>query len=384
MPDTYTKQVFDYYQKRKKEDSLSIHLAAPTPGNLRDECLIVYEERGMVKETPALRSFFGSVDHAEDYIQKIRRFDIDKFRPVVNFLIEETKTTKDKNLKLIAWLIDFESRDRIPLNIPQPSKVDDGGVPLRPPLVMPTHSNGNSDTGRQTIKKEDAWKEEEKESEPESNISLNGEGNLGDANGGQPIPIGTTAQTLLPKNTVVIKPAKKTPKIIITCGVAIIIFIAACLTQFWKDKSKRLFNVNPLISIQTCMYWTGDHYEQIKCDQKGIAVLKIPFNKYVFENFEKITLPDTLTSNSLGKVWYSKQNNKVDFYTDSAAHPTDDNRRLLPLTQYMLNKNVSYKRYVLNIIYWSIGITFFILLFGGGAIYLGIVIRKGKQNKAAK
>ncbi|WP_316804731.1 hypothetical protein [Pedobacter nototheniae] len=380
MADTYTKQVFDYYQKRKEEDSLSIHLAEPTPGNLRDECLIVYEEKGMIKDTPALRSFFGTVDQAEDYIQKIRKFDIDKFRPLVNFLVGATGNTKDKNLKLIAWLIDFESRDRMPVDKPEKLKLTNEDAPLKPPLVMPTHSTGSDadNKGGQSIIEEEIPRGETIDADDVGSETSGGGGVSNSENGGQE----SALNTLIPGgiNEQVGNIPVSIPKFIIACGFVVISFVGICIIQFWGDQTKR--SINPILASQKCMYWAGNHYEQMECDQKGIVVSKIPLNKQVFDNFEKIMIPDTLTSNSLGKVWYSKQNNKVDFYTDSAAHPTDDNRRLLPLTQYMLDKYVSYKRYMLNIIYWSAGLTVFILLFGGGAIYTGITIRKRKQNRA--
>lgn len=382
MRENYQDVVLAAYQKKRDSGELSLIMPRTTTVKLRRYCLKIYKSRYDPKDADILSTFFN-VDKVEaNFHQIIDGFDPDEFRPLLNHLKEKTSKTDDKNSELLAWLIDFK---------PRPSTLYYKSLETNK-LVIET--DDYIDTGNdEEIIADPEEKIEEIETVDKETVhegvqdDLPQGRTLDDDNSGD---TGNIGQKLKEESTPVkdsdndLKPPKKIPIVIITCGVAIIIFISACLTQFWKDKSKRLFNVNPLISINTCMYWTGDHYEQIKCDQKGIAVLKIPFNKYVFENFEKITLPDTLTSNSLGKVWYSKQNNKVDFYTDSAAHPTDDNRRLLPLTQYMLNKNVSYKRYVLNIIYWSIGITFFIVLFGGGAIYLGIVIRKWKQNKAAK
>jgi len=49
---------------------------------------------------------------------------------------------------------------------------------------------------------------------------------------------------------------------------------------------------------------------------------------------------DTLTKNSLGKVWYSKIDGKVEFFTSAGFHPVHIDRRLKPLTDYMIKKYV--------------------------------------------
>nr|WP_199158182.1 hypothetical protein [Pedobacter sp. ASV2] len=377
MAEDYKKIVFDTYKEKKAKKDLPPYLLDPTPGNLREQCLIVCRDKYTSDDHEMLRLFFSDGNKEKGYIKSIENSRAQKFKQMSKILKgADIKNPGIKYFELLEWLMDLNlgtSTAYYKRNYEKAKQKEVEEIIADPEEKIEEI---------ETVDKETVPEGVQDDLPQGRTLDDNNSGDTG--NTGPELKEKSTFTPPGKEPTTVIKPPKKIPIVIITFGVAIIIFISTCLTQFWKDKSKRLFNVNPLISINTCMYWTGDHYEQIKCDQKGIAVLKIPFNKYVFENFEKITLPDTLTSNSLGKVWYSKQNNKVDFYTDSAAHPTDDNRRLLPLTQYMLNKNVSYKRYVLNIIYWSIGITFFIVLFGGGAIYLGIVIRKWKQNKAAK
>lgn len=383
MPEEYHKAVLNAYQTKLKDEHFSPNLSNPTPGSLREECIIVYYERNAVKKNDEVfRLFFKNAD--KGYYNALENCRAEKFKQMPKILKGNVTRPGIKYIELLAWLIDFKPRpstlyykslETNKLVIETDDYIDTGNdeeIIADPELKIEEIGTVDEEIVLEDMLPEDLSQDRttDNTNDSEDTPSTDEESTI-------------SPQTLLPKNPLLIKPPKKIPKAIITCGVAIIIFIAACLIQFWKDKSKRVINVNPLISIQTCMYWTGDHYEQIKCDHKGIAASKIPFDKKVLENFEKIKIPDTLTSNSLGKVWYSKQNNKVDFYTDSAAHPTDDNRRLLPLTQYMLDKYVSYKRYALNIVYWSIGITFFILLFGGGAIYLGVVIRKGKLNNSA-
>jgi hypothetical protein len=48
--------------------------------------------------------------------------------------------------------------------------------------------------------------------------------------------------------------------------------------------------------------------------------------------------PDTLTQRALGHVWYSKIDGLVEFYTAGGIHPVHRERRLRPLTAYILQK----------------------------------------------
>jgi hypothetical protein len=56
------------------------------------------------------------------------------------------------------------------------------------------------------------------------------------------------------------------------------------------------------------------------------------------QRFKKITKPDTLTSSSLGHVWYSKIDGAVEFYTADGFHPVHTERRLKPMTVLIMNK----------------------------------------------
>jgi hypothetical protein len=58
---------------------------------------------------------------------------------------------------------------------------------------------------------------------------------------------------------------------------------------------------------QTAVIWTPDEV--------------IPMEK-LFIYFRRITRPDTLNSeNSMGRVWYDKSNNHVEFFTSFGRHP---------------------------------------------------------------
>ncbi|WPU96252.1 hypothetical protein SNE25_12060 [Mucilaginibacter sabulilitoris] len=48
---------------------------------------------------------------------------------------------------------------------------------------------------------------------------------------------------------------------------------------------------------------------------------------------------DTLTANSIGKVFCVKVNGKYEYYTDSAANPVYPEKPLRRLTPFIMNNN---------------------------------------------
>lgn len=86
-----------------------------------------------------------------------------------------------------------------------------------------------------------------------------------------------------------------------------------------------------------CMYWNGEFYEEIFCDEliEGKEIIALNKEK---EMLRKITRPDTLTvENALGKVWYNKSNNTVEFFTHHGIHP-ENGKTLREATVYMIEK----------------------------------------------
>lgn len=115
MPVDHSHPVFKEYERRKDLKILSTNLREPTPASLRNECLVVYDEKGEQANEPTLRAFFGSLNNGETYRNKIVNIDIDKFRPLVSFLRKTIKTTNNVNTELLNWLMGEENKEGIPL-----------------------------------------------------------------------------------------------------------------------------------------------------------------------------------------------------------------------------------------------------------------------------
>ncbi len=87
------------------------------------------------------------------------------------------------------------------------------------------------------------------------------------------------------------------------------------------------------------MYWDGTEYKITSCEDRNPHREIIPIDTIKLNYFKKITRPDTLTvKNALGKVWYSKSDNVVEFFTMDGVNP-DNDKGLLIATKHMLRKH---------------------------------------------
>ena len=64
----------------------------------------------------------------------------------------------------------------------------------------------------------------------------------------------------------------------------------------------------------------------------------IPLDRDRLENFQKIQRLDTLNLEDVNKVWYSKVNNEVEFFTAPGLHPEHQERGLKLATKYIIEK----------------------------------------------
>lgn len=88
-----------------------------------------------------------------------------------------------------------------------------------------------------------------------------------------------------------------------------------------------------------CMYWDKSEYKSVDCEDKNpVYNHRIPFDFERMEYFKRIERKDTLTvENAFGKVWYSKYNGEVDFFTSDGVDP-NNGRELRKATEYIIDK----------------------------------------------
>ncbi len=86
------------------------------------------------------------------------------------------------------------------------------------------------------------------------------------------------------------------------------------------------------------MYWNGERYIATDSSYISPTYKVIAANENDLAHFRKITRKDTMTvENSLGKVWCSKWNNEVDFFTMDGINP-DNGKELKLASEHMISK----------------------------------------------
>lgn len=86
-----------------------------------------------------------------------------------------------------------------------------------------------------------------------------------------------------------------------------------------------------------CMFWNDVEYVPVFCDE-SVANFQVVQRNEDHLKLKKITRPDTLTTeNGLGKVWYDKSNNKVEFFTYHGIHP-ENGKTLRNATEHIIEK----------------------------------------------
>lgn len=103
-------EVLNAYQTLKREGALSIELEQPSPAKLRKYCEVLYSIKITSEDIPDIQNFFDPKHQFQDLETAIKRFDTDKLKPLIKFMNGETKNSSENNIKLLAWLIDFQPR----------------------------------------------------------------------------------------------------------------------------------------------------------------------------------------------------------------------------------------------------------------------------------
>lgn len=298
MPSGYKEEVLKDYQSKLAIGDLSPNLVMPTPASIRDECLLIFADKRNKKDMNIIKMFVGNREDPEEYERALRVVSVTKFRPLQNFLLDSTIQTSNKNIELLAWLIGFE------------------------PIKKPADSPDTGDTVDSS-----AGDDLEVLSDKESR----------ELSGGSVKPTSVSPGR---------DPAPTLIELLINHKQKVLVVIALLLTAgigiFNKSPENQSF-LSLLKPGSQCMYWNNDHYEEIDCETKPPYGQAVALERFKLDYFRKITQPDTLTLSDINKVWYLKNNHRIELYTADGNHPELVNRRLRPLTKYMFDKYVSGK-----------------------------------------
>src|SRR5690554_1271678 len=108
--DGFQRAVLQAYHAKRERNELPAELERPTPARLRNGSLRAWTTRPLMKDREVVATFFDAPATDEGIESSIRRFDTEKFKPLINYLKGDTAKTHEKNIKFLAWLLDFEPR----------------------------------------------------------------------------------------------------------------------------------------------------------------------------------------------------------------------------------------------------------------------------------
>lgn len=327
MPEDYQDIVLAAYKKMKDNGKLSAILTGETTTRLREACLRVYDDRYSPKDADILSMFFKK-DRMEcdDFRKMIYDSVPDDYKALYNHIKGGTGKTKEENTDLLAWLIDFPtSYEWMNLSDEEKKRVFEDATRKK------KTGNRTTTTG-----------------------------------GGKMISTGTHISTtkLIPHNYIII--------------LCILLFSIGSISFIILERMPT--TVRKPNSGENSMYWDGDHYEPVKDGEQEPGITIIPLNLKTLKQQRKINLPDTLTTYSLGKVWYKGFVKDHEFFTDSGAYPQDTQRVLKPLTNTILTKYTSNYRYLLTRLVWFLCAAFFISLCGIGASKLKKEVKSSEEE----
>jgi hypothetical protein len=321
----YKNEVLKAYLKKKGDHELPSDLESPSPSQLRDYSLYVLVNRYAKEDEQMLKSFFDPENKYHDLENSIRKFDLEKFKSLIKFLNRGSKTTSDKNIKLLAWLIDFGSYDKWRRNRPTPGLEKDKSIAdskSATNLDLPTPQEEvkvNAGIEREVIISADNTIENAENKGIEKTIN---DREKTDEIASQEMKLSKVEESKGRMETSPKKGYKKWMLYTITAAA-----IAGSTYLFSK-------NSNP-----GCMYWANDRYQPISCTERVGDTAIIALDTFKVAHLRKINRPDTLTQNALGKVWYVKINvDSTEFYTAGGFHPIYTAKKLKPVTEYILNK----------------------------------------------
>lgn len=328
----YRQLVLEEY--RRKMADLPRRLTQPTPAGLRLQCAIFCRDRFLRKDVKALNEFFEKGNDQESLLEAINQFSTDKFRPMVNFLKERTSEPQDKNVELLAWLIDFEPR---PFDLRKKYDVSGLTIPTVQEEDWQPENNASPEQPQASESistppiRENALPEEEEQENKEAPQAPGGElaGTEEVSQAGQEAAV-TKTPLLKSRRTAIV--------------VVLLLLAGGGVWLFSRSQE------NPLPAAYSanggeCMYWEGDHYQQVACNQQLPGGLKkINLDTAVLYHLKRITQQDTITNKDIGRVWYVKLNKTtIDCYTADGYYPLDTSFRLRPITAYIIKKYISGK-----------------------------------------
>lgn len=271
------------YEEKKNEDVSGI-LLNPTPAQLRNLCVMIFDNL-LSKSDENIFKLFFNIKEEESLRRSMENSDIARFRPIISFLKGEKDSDNSIRIELAAILIDFNPRpyNKYLLN-GKINEIDNVEVPLE----------RDNDEVSSEILPIDKWVEKQFES----------------------------------RNIGRFKKRK------------VIVFILFWFLFFMG------YTVNKIIFPEKeCMMWNGNHYEAVDCKNEKLSTGEFTSVEVLNENLlslKKIEINKNTIFFKKGKpiVWYGKSfDGNYEYFNQPGLHPETE-KTLKPISQYIINKYI--------------------------------------------
>lgn len=287
----YKSAVKSKYHSYKLEEPTGI-LLNPSPAQLRNLCLILFDNSLSVNDENTLRVFLN-VKEGEDLRRAIEKFEIAKFRPIISFLIGEKDSDNSGRIELAAILVNFEKR---PYN-----KFLRNELAIKETNIIP---EGPS----QDMIEEESLVDVVEKLQPRSFV------------------VNSTNDTVRGKPKIKI--------VYLVSAFCLFVLMMGLIVWNFYDKSD-------------CMVWNKDHYEEVPCEKVSntmtlLSPIVMRKEEGLISNFKKIKACDTTSFFKMGKprIWYGKSfDGTYECFTAPGLHP-ETGKTLRPITQYMIERHI--------------------------------------------
>lgn len=260
-------------------------LLNPSPAELKNLSLLLFD-KGISKQDQEILNIFFDLNEESNKRKQIEWFNVDKLKPIGNFLKGKTETTKVVNLDLIAFLIDFHPRPY--------RKFMASNEIVKLTADYSINDSSIKDNKRDVlIEKREGFFEEYK-------------------------------------------------KIAISKRIALVVLAILVFGSLSYDIKSNFF------PDKNCMVWIKNHYQAVEYDKVKDTAEVIALNQEILTNFKKIIVSDSTTFFKNGDynrplVWYGKTSNKreYEYFNHPGLHP-ETGKTLKPISKYII------KKYILN------------------------------------
>lgn len=255
-------------------------LLNPSPAQLRNLCLLLFENGLSKSDEEVFIVFFSAQNEPFALRKNIENFDVEKLRSIGNFLKGRSQRTNTNSLNLIAIMLNYQHR-------PYHKFLKSGSLAIV-----------------------------EKSLETENDIQIH-----------PSIP--DNKQEIEKFQT---KDRSIAFKEIFRIGIVTVLLLAFyCIKQEFFPKKQ-------------CMQWNKDHYEAVDChtvnQEMTLISSIIPLENREF-NLKKIAVNQETIFFKNGKpqVWYGKINGEVVYFNAHGTNP-ESGKPLKPITEYIINKYI--------------------------------------------